>query len=145
MEIGYETRTAKISDIIFRNIDVMAVHQFGSVFGIHNGDRALVEKVLWEDIRVDHYYDKLIDFRVLQSRWNFDAERGRIRGITLRRIRVCETPFNSGYSISLIGSCEPKNPVEDVLIEDVELGGRLARRPEDLTLFTANASGIRFG
>ncbi len=40
MEIGYETITDHIRNIRFEDIDVLAVHQFGSVFGIHNGDRA---------------------------------------------------------------------------------------------------------
>jgi polygalacturonase len=108
MEIGYETRTDSMADITFRNIDVMAVHQFGSVFGIHNGDRARVENVRWENIRVKHHYDKLIDFRVLHSRWNRDAERGTIRNISLKNIRVQESVYNEGYSVSLIGDSTPR-------------------------------------
>ena len=64
MEIGYETQTDRISDIVFQDIDVLGVHQFGSVFGIHNGDRA-GGKCLMEENSVEHHYDKLVDFRTL--------------------------------------------------------------------------------
>lgn len=96
MEIGFELSTDLVHDIRFENIDVLAVHQFGSVFGIHNGDHATVENVTWENIRVEHHYDKLVDFRTLFSRWNKDTERGHIRNITLRNIQVSQNYANMG-------------------------------------------------
>lgn len=144
MEIGYETRTEKISGVTFRDIDVMGVHQFGSVFGIHNGDRALVENILWEDIRVEHHYDKLVDFRILHSRWNTDAERGLVRGVTLRRVRVGESIYNTGYTVSLIGGFDAAHPVGDVCFEDFQLGGRVVRSGDEVSLFTKHAGNISF-
>lgn len=144
MEIGYETRTDRISNITFRDIDVMAVHQFGSVFGIHNGDRALVENVLWENIRVDHHYDKLVDFRVLHSRWNRDSERGRVRNITLRGIRALSSIYNEGYTVSLIGGYDEAHQIEGVSFEDFFLGGNPVRSGDAMDLFTRHANGIRF-
>ncbi|HEY3330919.1 MAG TPA: glycosyl hydrolase family 28 protein [Capsulimonadaceae bacterium] len=69
MEIGFETRCNSISGIAFRDIDVIGGHGEGGVFTIHNGDRATISDVLYEDIRVEHFYDKLVDFRIMHSRW----------------------------------------------------------------------------
>ncbi|MCC5840127.1 MAG: hypothetical protein JJT96_08385 [Opitutales bacterium] len=144
MEIGYETRTDDIRNIVFRDIDVMAVHQFGSVFGIHNGDRARVENVLYEDIHVEHHYDKLVDFRVLHSRWNRDDQRGRIRHVVLRRIRVARSIYNEGYTVSLISGYDEKHPVEDIVFEDVQMNGQTVTSADALDLHTRHVRGIVF-
>jgi hypothetical protein len=144
MEIGYETRTDRISDIVFRNIDVMAVHRFGSVFAVHNGDRAIIENVLWENIRVEHHYDKLIDFRVLNSRWNYDTMRGHIKDIILRRIRVDRSPYNEGYTTSLIGGWDKDHIARNITIEDSEIGGKRIRCADDIDLFTRHCDKLRF-
>jgi hypothetical protein len=145
MEIGYETSTEHIRDIRFENIDVLAVHQFGSVFGIHNGDRARVENVVWDDIRVEHHFDTLIDIRVLRSRWNLDAERGHVSNITLRNVRARQSIHNPGYTVSIICGHDAAHPVSGVMIENFELGGRLVRNADDLDLVTRHAHGITFG
>lgn len=138
-EIGFETRCARISGIVFRDCDVLGAHGEGGVFTIHAGDRALIEDVLYEDIRVEHFYDKFIDFRVLHSRYSKDAERGRIRNVALRRIRTRPDPFNV---ISLIGGYDDAHRVEDIRLEDVRIGPEPLRRVEDLHLFTRFAGGI---
>lgn len=144
MEIGYETRTDHIRNIVFRDIDVMAVHQFGSVFGIHNGDRACVENVLFEEIHVEHHYDKLFDFRVLHSRWNRDEQRGCIRNVTLRQIRVNRSIYNEGYTVCLIGGYDEAHTVEGVTFEDFQIDGRAVSSADDLDLYTRHARGIVF-
>lgn len=144
MEIGYETRTDLIHDIRFEDIDVLGVHQFGSVFGIHNGDHATVEDVTWENIRVEHHYDKLVDFRNLFSRWNRDAERGRIRNITLRRIRAMQSFANAGYTLSVMAGFDAQHTVDGVRIEDFELGGRKVLDADALDLVTRHACNITF-
>ncbi|HSI85536.1 MAG: glycosyl hydrolase family 28 protein [Candidatus Methylacidiphilales bacterium] len=144
MEIGYETSTDHIRNIRFRNIDVIAVHEFGSVFGIHNGDRACVENVEWDDIRVEHHYDKLIDIRVVKSRWNLDPGRGYVRNITLRNIRVVQSPFNSGYTLSVISGYDAQHPVSNVLIDHFELGGRVVHSADELDLVSRHLQGLKF-
>ena len=144
MEIGYETSTDHIRNIRFEDIDVLAVHEFGAVFGIHNGDRAMVENVVWDNIRVEHHFDTLIDFRVLHSRWNVDAKRGGVRNITLRNIKAVQSPYNGGYTVSIISGFNAAHPVTDVTFENFELGGRLILNADDLDLVTRNAHGITF-
>lgn len=144
MEIGYETITEHIRNIRFEDIDVLAVHQFGSVFGIHNGDRARVENVVWDDIRIEHHFDTLIDFRVLRSRWNVDAERGSIRNIQIRNINALQSVHNPGYTVSIISGYDADHPVIGVTVENFVLGGRLVRNADDLDLVTRHAHGITF-
>jgi len=144
MEIGYETITEHIRNIRFEDIDVLAVHQFGSVFGIHNGDRARVENIVWDDIRIEHHFDTLIDFRVLRSRWNIDAERGFIRNIQIRNINAMQSVHNPGYTVSIISGYDADHPVTGVTVENFVLGGKLVRNADDLDLVTRHAHGIIF-
>lgn len=144
MEIGYETSTDHIRNIRFSDIDVLAVHNFGSVFGIHTGDRALVENITWENIRVEHHYDKLVDIRVLWSRWNRDAERGTVRNLVFRNISVVQIPPNVGYTLSVIAGYDAEHPVRDVLFENFELGGRRVASADHLDLVTRHAHNLIF-
>jgi hypothetical protein len=78
----------------FEDIDVLAVHGFGSVFGIDNGDRATTQVIHWRVLRVEHRYAKLVDFRVLTSRWNTYPARGLICKVSLTDIQVFPSPYN---------------------------------------------------
>jgi len=142
MEIGFELQTDTISDITFRNIDVLSGHGEGGVFTIHNGDNATVSRILWEDIRVEHFYDKLVDFRILKSRWSGpNTERGQIRNVHLKNIRVVKDIYNSP---SLIGGYDENHTVEGVLFENFFVGEQLIRSADDLHLFHKHAKDIRF-
>jgi hypothetical protein len=141
MEIGFELQADSISDITFRDIDVLCGHGEGGVFTIHNGDHATVSRVLWQDIRVEHFYDKLVDFRVLNSRWSGDQERGQIRDVRLRNIRVAKDIYNSP---SLIGGFDALHTVEGVLFEDFFIGEQAISCADDLHLFQKHASDISF-
>lgn len=142
MEIGFELRTASVRGIVFRDIDVIGAHGEGAVFSIHNGDRATVREVLYEDIRIEHFYDKFIDFRVLDSRYSRDAERGQVRQVTLRRIRAIADIFNT---VSVIGGWDAAHTVEGVRFEDLRLGERRIDGGDALQLFTnAHSAGVQF-
>lgn len=144
MEVGYETQVSRMSNIRFENIDVLAVHNFGSVFGIHNGDRALIEDVVWENIRVEHHYDRLVDFRVSKCRYSKDAQRGQIRNITLRNIKVTQSESNAGYTLSMMIGSDAAHPVTGIHFEDFELGGTKILNADQLDLVTRHAENITF-
>lgn len=144
MEIGYELSADRVSRIVFEDIDVIGAHGEGAVFSIHNGDHATVEDVVWENIRVEHYWDKLVDFRVIQSRYSKDTTRGTIRGVRLKNIHVTHSEFNPGCSISLISGFQPSHPVEDVVFEDFHLNGDKVLDGDQLELHTRNALNVRF-
>ena len=143
MEIGHELTVDSIRNITFADIDVLHVHGTGAVFSLHNNDRALVENVLFENIRIEHCYDRLIDFRISKSRYSSDAERGRIRGVVLRDIRWTRTPFNLGYTISLIGGWDAGHTIEDVAIENFVIDGVPVRHLDELEICARHCHNLR--
>lgn len=144
MEVGYELSADHVSDIVFEDIDVLNGHGDGAVFSIHNGDRALVENVRWENIRVEHYWDKLIDFRVVLSRYSRNESRGEIRRIHLKNIFVTQSRVNQGCSVSLISGYSPEVPVRDVRIENLYFNKTLISNGDALDLHTRNAEPVVF-
>ncbi len=142
LEIGFETQTASMRDITFRDCDIIGAHGEGGVFTIHNGDRALIENILWEDIRVEHFYSLLVDFRVLDSRWSRDDVRGQIRNVTLKRIRVVQDIFNTP---SLAGGYDADHTVSGIHFEDFQIGGVPITSCDQLNLYARHAADIRFG
>jgi hypothetical protein len=141
MEIGFEFCTENIRRIVFRNIDVLAAHGEGAVFSIHNGDRAMVSDVLWEDIRVEHFYDKLIDFRIMPSRYSQDKTRGHIRDVTFRNIHTIKDIYNTP---SLIGGYDNDHRIDNVRFENFLMGGEKITNADALHLFTKHADQISF-
>lgn len=144
MEIGHELLAERIRGITFRDNDVLACNGFGGPISINCGDRATVEAVLYEDIRVEHYYDRLLSFRIIKSRYNRDERRGQIRDVTLRRLRVSESPYNAGYSIALMGGWDAAHTIENIRFEDCSLGGRPILRPEDIDLYQRHTRAVSF-
>ncbi|MCX6971778.1 MAG: glycosyl hydrolase family 28 protein [Verrucomicrobia bacterium] len=143
MEIGHELSVDHVCGVTFRNIDVLHTHGSGAVFSIHNNDRALIENVVFENIRIEHCYDKLIDFRISLSRYSTDKERGRIRNVTLRNIEWNRTPFNLGYTISLIGGWDADHTIEDIHIENFRIDGLPVRHPDELEICSRHCHGLR--
>jgi len=144
LEIGHELRTATVKNIRFIDCDILGIHGYGGVFGIHNSDRAVISGILYENIRVEHYYDKLIDFRIIKSRYYKDNERGQVRDIVLRNIDVAVSPYNPGYSVSTIGGFDEKHTIENVLFDNVRLNGVKVVNADQLDLYLKQAFHIKF-
>lgn len=144
VEIGHELQTEEVGDILFYDIDIVCVKSYGAALAIHAGDRATVRDITYENIRIQHYYDKLLDFRVMRSMYNKDEERGQIRNIRLKNIRVKESIYNPGYSISLIGGYDEAHTVENVTFEDFYLNERKVWNADQLDLHMKNAKNICF-
>ena len=88
LEIGFETRSDTIQNISFKNCDLIHVEGPEGTFTIHNGDRAVVKNVLYEDIRVEDSRGWLIDFKILESQYSKDKQRGKIENIHFKNITV---------------------------------------------------------
>ncbi len=71
IEIGFELRSEKIENVVFRNIDIINVDR-GAVLSIHNGDYATVQNVTYEDIRIENARHKLIDIAIFLSQYSYD-------------------------------------------------------------------------
>jgi hypothetical protein len=143
MEIGHELSVEQIKSVTFRDIDVLHCHGQGAVFSLHNNDRAVVSDILFENIRIEHCYDKLIDFRVSRSRYSSDEERGHIRDVTLRDIHWTRTPYNLGYTISLIGGWDEDHRIENVSIENFVLDGAPIHDLDQLEICTRHCRNLR--
>lgn len=144
LEIGHELRTPEVRGITFRNCDLLHCHTNGAPLSIHAGDRAVVRDILFEDLRIEHYWDKLLDIRVMKSVFNYDKERGQIRNITFRNIHVTAMPMNAGYSTSLIGGWDEQHTVQDVIFDRFYMNDRLVQSVDELDIHTRHAHGIRF-
>lgn len=70
-EIGFELRIDTIRGITFRDSDIIHVVS-GGAFTIHNGDRAIIEDLLIENVRIEDT-DRLIDFHVGLSIYSDDC------------------------------------------------------------------------
>jgi hypothetical protein len=70
-EIGFELRVDTIRGITFRNCDIIHIVG-GGAFTIHNGDRARIEDLLLEDVRIEDT-DRLVDFHVGLSIYSVDC------------------------------------------------------------------------
>lgn len=143
-EIGHELRQDPIKNIVHRNCDVLAAHGQGGVFGIRNCESATVSNVVYEDIRVDHYYNKLVDIRVIKSRYSRQEERGHIENVTFKNIQVKANQYNPGYSISLIGGYDENHKVQEVTFDNFRINGKKVTNGDELDLFVKQAEGIRF-
>jgi hypothetical protein len=135
-EIGHELRTSSVRNIHFHDCDVLEVREYGAPFGIHNSDHAVISDVLYENIRVEHHYNKLLEFRIFQSRWSRDKQRGQVRNITLRNIDVTVSEFNPGYTVSVIGGYDAAHTVDGVAFENFCMNGKPATSGDDVYLFT---------
>ena len=98
--------------------------------------------MVFENIRIEHCYDKLIDFRVSFSGYSSDDTRGRISDVVLRDIDWTSTPFNAGYTISVIGGWAPENPVERVSIQRFRINGRAIQSIEELEIHTRHCKDL---
>ena len=70
-EIGFELRVDTIRGITFRDSDIIRVIG-GGAFTIHNGDRARIEDMLIENVRIENT-DRLLDFHVGLSIYSDDC------------------------------------------------------------------------
>ena len=143
-EFGHELTTDSISDVRFIDCDVLGVHDHGGVFGIHNADRAVISNILYENIRVEHYYNKLIDTRIIKSRYHRDETRGQVRDVVFRNIDVTVSRYNPGYSISLIGGYDENHTVENVVFDNFRMNGVKVTNADQLDLFLKHTKNVIF-
>ncbi|MDZ7723569.1 MAG: glycosyl hydrolase family 28 protein [candidate division KSB1 bacterium] len=141
-EIGHELVDNPVTHIRYIDCDVLGVHGQGGVFGIHNCDGAMVSDVLYQDIRVDHYYNKLIDMRIVKSRWSRMPERGHVENVVMQDIHVTNTIYNPGYSISLIGGYDAEHKIKNVTIENFYINGEKIINADDLDLYIKQAEDV---
>lgn len=119
LEIGFETRSDTIQNVAFKNCDLIHVEGPEGTFTIHNGDRAVIKNVLYDNIRVEDSKGWLIDFKILFSRYSKDKQRGMIENVMFENITVDGEIFP--YS-QLLGYDETHR-IKNVTLENMVING----------------------
>lgn len=144
LEIGFETRADEIRDVVFRDCDVIHAEperfQSGGVLTIHNGDRADIHDIRYEDIRVEDCGHKLIDFKVLWAQYSRDEQRGQVHDIVVKDVSVVDGPT----PVSIVQGYDGKHLVRNVRIENLRLHGERVTDYQSARLVTERSSGITF-
>jgi len=122
LEIGYETCADEMCGIVFDDIDIIHAEyegwQSGAIFSIHNGDRAHVHDVTFKNIYIEDSQEKLIDLKILSSKYSADNQRGHISDITFDGIYV----LGDILPPSIIRGYEPNEyGIESHIIRDIKV------------------------
>lgn len=145
IEIGFETRCDEIRDVVFEDIDILCCEfegwQSGGALTIHNGDRARIHRIVYRNIRIERAEEKLIDFKVLDSRYSRDKERGVIEDILLENIDVTGGELMPSI---LQGHTVPGRDVRNVTFRGVRYLGRTLTDRAQLHLLAERTHDIRF-
>ncbi len=120
LEIGFETSTDTIQGITFQNCDIIHTEGPEGTFTIHNGDRALVTGILYENIRVEDARGYLVDFKILNSQYTTDKEKGRIEKVYFKNIMVEGDIFPT----SLMLGYDEKHKINNVTFDHFYIHGR---------------------
>ncbi|HEX8549347.1 MAG TPA: hypothetical protein VF691_20465, partial [Cytophagaceae bacterium] len=169
-EIGFETRTQKISDIRVEDCDIIHVTG-GAAFSIHLGDWAKVDNVLFDNIRIEDVTQKLVDIAIfisyfskdnpyssedfmknhyLQGTWDNviklgpgDREKYESKRGSINNVSFKNIQVLEGnYPFSIIEGYSENHKVTNVSFENITIYGRKLKQLEDLRIFAKHASGI---
>jgi len=162
LEIGAETCAPAIRDVVFEDCDVIRTCHIA--MDIQHGDRATVENVRFENIRVEvddeayppkmqghpeekygleksSYCPALLVLVIRKNHYSKDAERGRIRDVLFKDVRV----YGAHVPNSSIQGSDAEHDVRGVRIENLSLGGRIVTGPEQGRFrIGQHVSGVEF-
>jgi hypothetical protein len=170
-EIGYELRCDRVSDITYTDCDIIMAGQRGAALSIHNTDPAIVENVLYEDIRIENANEggigsQLFNLAIFYSLFSYDSYwccqyndhwdnmlspappnqgvtqwRGQIKNITYRDIEV----LDDNFPYSIFYGWDSVKKIEGVLLDNVIVNGQAITSAEALQLeFNNYAENIQF-
>lgn len=140
LEIGFETRSDTIQDVTFKNCDLIHVEGPEGTFTIHNGDRAVIKNVLYENIRVEDSKGWLIDFKILFSQYSKDKQRGMIENVRFNNITVDGEVFP--YS-QLLGY-DDSHRIKNITLENMVINGTKITSTYNGMITTVHADEITF-
>jgi hypothetical protein len=163
LEIGAETSTPEICDVVFRDCDVIRADYIA--MDIQHGHRAKVHDILFENIRVeaddfplrdiyqkardqvyvvnpeDDWRPYLMYIIIAPNSWSPDPLHGTVRNVTFKDITVTSKRFLSSYFQGL----DAEHDVKGVTIENVVWNGKRCNNAEEAHLKTnAFVSDVKF-
>jgi len=149
LEIGAETSAPEFADIVFKDCDIIRTTHIA--MDAQCGDRALVRDVVYDDIRVetddvcpsprmqqtrdekyienpsDTYVPELLVIVIAGNPYSRDSERGRVRNITYRNIRVTGKRTPQSWFCGF----DAEHDVRNVTIENLRFNGKPARSVDE--------------
>ncbi len=140
LEIGFETRTDTIKNVTFKNCDIIHAEGPEGTFTIHNGDKAVVKNVLYEDIRVEDSKGWLIDFKILESQYSKDKSRGKIENIYFKNITV----EGDNFPYSQFLGFDESYRIKGVTLENFVIHGIKINSTYNGMITTIHSDGIIF-
>ena len=147
MEVGVELRADHVRNVRFENIDVLHSPTGYPLMGIHHGDRARVEDIVFDNIRIeDAPGAQLFDIRIAPSYWNRDNRMGDIRNITFSNIHVNGFPgLDRLLSDSRLQGYSAQHDIQGVCFENVEILGKTVHDAESCGLLCLeHVEGVSF-
>lgn len=165
LTVGFAVSGPAIRNVTFRNCDIIKKEK-GPAMSVDNHDLGLVEKVVFEDIRVEPGCDRLTAVKVAFSEYSADcpvrffrnnpkrekaagpdweqivaakklAPRGQVRQVIFRNIQVTGGRLPSS---SIVG---PETPsIRDITYENITLDGTVLRTSEELGLRASHADSV---
>lgn len=155
LDIGVDTVAPEISNIIFRNCDL--IHNTTAAIDIGNLDRAYIHNILFEDLRIEFsQYDlkpvyqsteemtfvpqkhtpALIEMFLGCGVWSNDNLYGKTENVTFKDIIVFSDDSDFNSTISLKGYNEEHN-IKNITFQNITHNGKPLSTPEELNI-TAN-------
>ena len=137
IEIGYENQADWMTDIVFEDIDIIHALSGYPVLGVHEGDRAVIENVLFRDIRIEDVPGvQLFDLRIKPSAWNADSRTGKISHVKFANISLIGKPgITMLPAQSRIEGYHEESTISDIVFEDIELLGKQVRTMDEMDFF----------
>lgn len=144
LEIGAETCSDEMRNVVFRDIDV--IHGIFAHMDVQNGDRGHVHDILFEDIRLEYskhepepiyqwgddaeyqptkpyHMPDIFATNIMHCMWSEDDKRGLISDITLRNISVTTDDDQPMPKIVLVG-LDAEHTTNNITIENLTVNGK---------------------
>jgi len=150
LEIGAETATPELSQVTFRDCDVVRTAEIA--MDVQHGDRAAVHDVTFERIRFEvddvNYAPQIQNGRdatytgqtgfcpralvlvILRGAWSSDQERGTMRDIVVRDCSITGKPL-PGSSLS---GFDETHDVKGVTISNLQINGKVVKTVEEAAI-----------
>ena len=120
LEIGYETLTDSISNVVFSNLDIIHSESNSepwppeAIMSIHLANQAMVKDISYDNIRIeDAQEDYLIDLRIWKNYLHRNTERGNIKNISFENIKIVD---NSPFPPSAFNGFDLNHKITEVAI-----------------------------
>ena len=136
IEVGVELRADSVRNIRFENIDIIHSVTGYPIMGIHHGDHARVEDIVFKNIRIeDAPGAQLFDVRIAESVWNRDKQMGDIRNVTFSDIEyIGDSDGGTLLSNSRIEGFSREHDIQNVKFYNISVKGRAVCTAEELGL-----------